>query len=123
MIEPMTKPMKLHQWNQIPKEQMSPVFVRQVIHAETMTVARLVISKGCIVPEHSHPNEQLSYVEKGSLLFRIGGEELMVKAGEVVQIPPHVLHSAEALEDMEGMDFFSPPRQDWISGDDAYLRK
>jgi quercetin dioxygenase-like cupin family protein len=88
-----------------------------------MTVAKLIIKKGCIVPEHSHVNEQLSYIETGSLLFRIDGKEIHVKAGEVIQIPPNVPHSAEALEDCTATDMFSPPRQDWIKGDDAYLRK
>jgi hypothetical protein len=29
----------------------------------------------------------------------------------------------EALEDTLVMDVFSPPRADWIAGDDAYLRR
>jgi quercetin dioxygenase-like cupin family protein len=115
--------MKLHSWNEIPQEQMSPTVTRQVIHSETMTVAKLSLLKGCLVPLHSHPNEQLSHIESGSLLFIVGGQEIIVKAGQVLQIPPHVPHSAEALEDTVATDMFSPPRQDWISGDDAYLRK
>lgn len=115
--------MKLHQWNQIPREQMNPQFARQVIHSDTMTVAKVYLAKGSLVPEHSHPNEQLSYIESGKLLFRMNGVEQIVAAGEVLQIPGGVPHSAEALEDTAGIDIFSPPRQDWISGDDAYLRK
>jgi len=114
--------MKLHQWNQIPKEQMNPWFARQVIHSDSMTVAKVYLAKGSVVPEHSHPNEQLSYIETGSLLFRMNGLEQVVSAGEVLQIPANVPHSAEALEETSGIDIFSPPRQDWISGDDAYLR-
>jgi len=115
--------MKLHQWNEIAREEMSPLFTRQVIHSDTMTLAKLVIKKGCIVPLHSHPNEQLSYIESGSLLFKIDGQEILVKGGEVLQIPSNVPHSAEAMEDSTATDLFSPPRQDWITGDDAYLRK
>ena len=43
--------------------------------------------------------------------------------GEVLRIPPNVPHSAEALEDCVGVDLFSPVREDWRSGDDAYLRR
>jgi quercetin dioxygenase-like cupin family protein len=114
--------MKLHQWNQIPREQMNPWFARQVIHSDSMTVAKVYLAKGSVVPEHSHPNEQLSYIETGSLLFRLNGLEQIVSAGEVLQIPANVPHSAEALEETSGIDIFSPSRQDWISGDDAYLR-
>lgn len=115
--------MQLYEWNQVQKEQMNPLFTRQVIHGKTMTVARLQIRKGCSVPEHSHHNEQISMIEQGSLRFVLAGVEKIVKAGEVLQIPPHVPHSAEALEDCVAVDLFSPPREDWIRGDDAYLRK
>jgi hypothetical protein len=38
-------------------------------------------------------------------------------------IPPHMPHTAEALEDTVDLDVFNPPRHDWISGTDAYLRR
>lgn len=115
--------MQLYQWDQVPKEQMSPVFSRQVIHSDSMTVARVYLKKGCVVPEHSHHNEQISMMQEGALKFVIGGEEKVLRAGDVLRIPAHVPHSAEALEDSVATDLFSPPREDWIRGDDAYLRK
>ena len=115
--------MQLYEWNRIEKEQLNPSFARQVIHGETMTVARVYLKKGYLVPEHSHHNEQISMLEQGSLRFVIEGVEKVVKAGEVLRIPPHVPHSAEALEDSIAVDLFSPIREDWIRGDDAYLRK
>jgi quercetin dioxygenase-like cupin family protein len=86
-------------------------------------VARVYLKKGCLVPEHSHHNEQISMMEQGTLRFVLAGEELILKAGQVLRIPPHVPHSAEALEDSIAVDLFSPVREDWIRGDDAYLRK
>ena len=114
--------MQIYAWDLVQKEQMSPLFARQVIHGETMTVARVHLQKGCSVPEHSHPNEQISMVEQGALKFMIGGVEKIVSGGEILRIPPHVPHSAEALEDSVAVDLFSPPREDWIRGEDAYLR-
>jgi quercetin dioxygenase-like cupin family protein len=115
--------MQIYEWNQVEKEQLSPTFARQVIHADAMTVARVYLRKGCSVPEHSHHNEQISMMERGSLKFVIDGHEVVLKAGQVLRIPPHVPHSAEAMEDCVAVDLFSPPREDWIRGDDAYLRK
>jgi quercetin dioxygenase-like cupin family protein len=115
--------MQRYEWNQVEKEQLNPAFARQVIHGETMTVARVYLKKGCLVPEHSHHNEQISMMEQGTLRFVLAGEELILKAGQVLRIPPHVPHSAEALEDSIAVDLFSPIREDWIRGDDAYLRK
>lgn len=115
--------MQIYEWNQIEKEQLNPRVARQVIHGDTMTVARIYLAKGCLVPEHSHHNEQISMLEQGRLRFVIEGREQVVKAGEVLRIPPHIPHSAEALEDSIAVDLFSPPREDWQRGDDAYLRK
>jgi len=44
-------------------------------------------------------------------------------AGEVLHIPSHVLHKAEALADTLDVDVFSPPRQDWLDKTDDYLRQ
>ena len=62
-------------------------------------VARVLLKKGCIVPEHSHHNEQLTYILDGALKFWIDGKEIVVHAGEVLCIPAHMPHKAEALED------------------------
>lgn len=115
--------MQLHDWNKIEKEQLSPTFARQVIHGDAMTVARVYLKKGGFVPEHSHHNEQISMMEQGALRFVVGGREQVVRAGEVLHIPANVPHSAEAIEDSVATDLFSPCREDWKRGEDAYLRK
>jgi quercetin dioxygenase-like cupin family protein len=74
---------------------------------------------------HSHHNEQLTYILEGRLRFLFGqeqDEEIIIGAGEVLVIPPHVPHSAEALEDTLDVDIFNPPREDWLDGSDSYLR-
>jgi quercetin dioxygenase-like cupin family protein len=85
-------------------------------------LARLVLRKGCIVPLHSHENEQIAYVLEGALKFQIQGREIVVRAGEVLVIPSQVPHRAEALEDTVDLDIFTPPRADWLQGSDQYLR-
>jgi quercetin dioxygenase-like cupin family protein len=112
-----------YEWEKVEKEQLNPSLARQVIHGDTMTVARMYLRKGCAVAEHSHHNEQISIMERGSAKFTLDGVERVMKAGEVVRIPPHVPHSVEALEDSVALDLFSPRREDWLRGDDAYLRK
>jgi len=112
-----------YQWDKVEKEKLNPLLQRQVIHAGHITVARMYIKKGCLVPEHSHHNEQISMVEQGSAKFVLAGEERVLSAGDVVLIPPNVPHYVEAIEDCVALDLFSPRREDWIRGDDAYLRK
>jgi quercetin dioxygenase-like cupin family protein len=114
--------MDQYNWNAIPEEIMSPLLNRQVIHTDHMTIARLRIKKGAVVPLHQHPNEQVSMIDAGVLRFEVGGREGVAKAGDIVRIPPGVPHLVEALEDSVATDLFTPPRQDWINGDDSYLR-
>jgi quercetin dioxygenase-like cupin family protein len=113
---------KLYNWSQIPEEQLNDLVARQMIHGETMTIARIHLRKGAVVPLHQHPNEQISMVEHGRLRFVISGQEQIVQGGDMVAIPPNAPHLVEALEDSLATDLFSPIREDWIRGDDAYLR-
>ena len=86
-------------------------------------IAHVYLKRGALVPEHSHHNEQLTYILEGALRFTIGGETIDVGAGEVLAIPAHVSHMAEALEDTLDVDVFTPPREDWLAKTDAYLRE
>ena len=115
--------MTLKRWQDIPEETLSATFTRRMIHSERLTIARLRLKQGCVVPRHSHENEQVSTVESGKLRFFFDDKTVDVGADESLVIPPNVPHQAEALEDTVALDIFSPPRQDWISGDDAYLRR
>lgn len=115
--------MTLYQWKSVPVEELNSLISRQVLHSDRMTIARLILKKGVIVPTHSHDSEQISMVTAGSLRFIVDGEEKIVASGETLVIPSNVPHSAEATEDSEATDVFSGRREDWIRGDDAYLRK
>ncbi len=106
----------------IEQEPMSPMLSRQFVSGTQAMFARILLKKGCIVPEHSHPNEQIAFILSGALEFVVAGVAQIVRAGEVLVIPGNVPHSATALEDTEDLDLFAPPRQDWLDRDDAYLR-
>jgi len=109
-------------WNSIEVDALNPLLGRHFIVGQNIMLARVLLKKGCIVPEHSHPNEQLTFIAEGALKFWIDGKEIVVNAGEVLTIPPNMPHKAEALEDTVDFDVFNPPRADWMSGTDVYLR-
>jgi quercetin dioxygenase-like cupin family protein len=113
---------KLHRWADIEPEQLNSHITRQYLVGANTMLARLVLKKGARVPEHHHFHEQISHVVDGALKFFIDGKEIVVRSGEVLCIPPHVPHAVDVLEDSVALDIFDPPRQDWIDGDDAYLR-
>lgn len=113
-------------WSAIPPEQLNPLLSRQFVTGEQGMLSRIQLKKGCIVPRHAHANEQIAFILSGALRFSVGEEasatDYIVRAGEVLVIPGNIPHLAEALEDTDNLDIFAPPRQDWISGNDAYLR-
>jgi quercetin dioxygenase-like cupin family protein len=109
-------------WKDVELEALNPLLDRQMITGQKVMLARVLLKKGCVVPEHSHENEQLTYILEGALRFWIDGKELVVRAGEVLCIPAHMPHRAEAVEDTVDLDVFYPPRQDWLSKTDNYLR-
>ena len=115
-----------YRWDDLPREELNPQIGRRFITGEQMMIAHVYLAKGAVVPKHSHHNEQLTYILEGTLRFRLGDEDeqvVDVAAGEVLHIPAHLPHSAEALEDTLDVDVFSPPREDWLDGSDAYLRR
>lgn len=120
---PKPKPQLQHiAWDAIELEDLNPLLQRQFIVGQNVMLARVLLKKGCIVPEHSHHNEQFTHILEGALKFWIDGKEIVVRAGQVLTIPPNMPHKAEALEDTVDFDVFNPPRADWIGKTDQYLR-
>jgi len=116
----------LYKWDEVPLEKVNDMLDRKLITGERMMLAHVYLKKGCIVPKHSHENEQLTYILEGALHFKLGEdqkEEVTVSAGQVLHIPSNLPHEAEALVDTLDVDVFSPPRQDWLEKTDSYLRR
>jgi quercetin dioxygenase-like cupin family protein len=117
---------KHYRWEELPAEKLKDGLTRRLITGDRMMIAHVYLKKGTDVPRHSHENEQITYVLEGALQLHLGanGErEVIVRAGEVLVIPSYLPHSAVALEDTLDVDVFNPPRQDWLAGTDAYLRR
>ena len=115
-----------YRWQDLPREEVNDRLSRRLITGNRVMLAHVYLKKGCVVPKHSHENEQLTYILEGALHFWIGEdekEEVVVRAGEVLHIPSNVLHKAEALDDTLDVDVFSPPREDWLNKTDSYLRR
>jgi quercetin dioxygenase-like cupin family protein len=114
--------LKYVSWSSVELEDLNPLLQRQMVVGGEIMVARVLLKKGCVIPLHSHHNEQFTYILEGALKFWIDGNEIVVNAGEVLTIPPHMPHKAEALVDTVDLDVFNPPRADWMNKTDQYLR-
>ena len=105
-------------------EALTPQITRRMLWGQRLMAAYLDFKKGAVVAVHQHENEQLTYCVSGLMrFFGLPEGELVLRPGEVLLIPGGVPHGAEFLQDTVQMDFFSPPRQDWIDKTDAYLRR
>lgn len=114
-----------YRWSELPAEPLKGTITRRLITGSAMMIAEVRFAKGDSVPKHAHHNEQLTFITAGALHFVLGeneDREVTVRAGEVLVIPANVPHSARALEDTIDIDIFSPPREDWLDGSDAYIR-
>ncbi len=114
-----------YRWDQMPREELHDRLSRRLITGDQVMLAHVYLKQGCVVPKHSHENEQFTYILEGALRFLVGdeAEEIVVRAGEVLHLPANVPHEAHALEDTLDVDVFYPPRADWLNKTDAYLRK
>jgi quercetin dioxygenase-like cupin family protein len=110
-------------WQDVELEKLNPLLDRQLVVGKDLMVARVLLKKGCVIPLHSHVNEQVTYILEGALKFWIDDKEIVVHAGEMLCIPSNMPHKAEALEDTVDLDIFNPPRRDWINKTDEYLRR
>ena len=116
---------KWYRWDEVPREELHERLSRRLITGDQVMLAHVYLKQGCVVPKHSHENEQFTYILEGALRFVVGdeAEEIVVRAGEVLHLPANVPHEAHALEDTLDVDIFYPPRADWLNKTDSYLRK
>jgi quercetin dioxygenase-like cupin family protein len=115
--------MQRHSWDQMSWEAVTQEVSRKVVNGKSITVAQIDLKKGAVVPKHAHVNEQVTLLIRGSLRFRIGDEEQVLRPGDVLVTPPNAPHRVTALEDSLAIDIFSPIRQDWIDHTDDYFHR
>jgi quercetin dioxygenase-like cupin family protein len=90
-----------------------PGFHGQFIHSDTMTFAYWRIVASSILPEHSHPHEQVVNMLEGELDLVVDGVTHTLRTGDVFAIPGNATHSGRALTDCRVLDVFCPVREDY----------
>ena len=104
-------------WSTIPVEQVSDGIERQMFIGDRMMICRFRFKPFLVTPEHDHPHEQMTIVERGRVRFYIEGNEQIASAGDVLHFPSHCWHGATMMdEEVVLIDIFSPPREDFLNG-------
>ena len=102
--------------NNLPDLQIAEGVNAGVVTGETMTVLHATIESGAVLPEHSHYHEQILNLIEGELSLTVDSKEFHMTAGDVMILPPNVIHSARALSRCRVIDVFHPVRQEFTGG-------
>jgi quercetin dioxygenase-like cupin family protein len=105
---------RLHRWDEIALEKVTEMLSRKIIAGDREMVVQIYVKRGCLVPMHSHDSEQMTYVLQGALRAIVHGDEVVVREGEILHVPPGIPHQAEAIEDTFTLDLFCPIRHEWL---------
>jgi len=103
------------QFASFPRQTIWDGVVVRALHGEHATLALVELAPNSVVPEHSHPNEQVGVLVRGSIKrFRIGGESREIQPGDTWRIRGGVPHEVETgPEGALAVELWSPPREDW----------
>ena len=95
------------------ERELFPGFKVRFVHTQFMTFAHWSIEPGAVLPEHSHPHEQVANVIAGEFELTINGQTQRLGPGTVGVIPSHAMHSGKALTLCHIIDAFYPIREDY----------
>jgi quercetin dioxygenase-like cupin family protein len=83
-------------------------------HGPESMVTKMLYKKEDNVPLHKHPNEQSGYVISGTYRIIFADNDQVIGPGDTYSIPRDTEHRIEIIEPGEVVDFFSPPRRDYL---------
>jgi len=83
-------------------------------HGPDTMITKMLYKKEDNVPLHKHPNEQSAYVISGKYRIQFGDYDQVIGPGTSYSIPKNIEHRIEIIEPGEVLDFFSPPRADYL---------
>jgi quercetin dioxygenase-like cupin family protein len=84
---------------------------------DNLMLTHFTMEAGSVVPPHSHPHEQISFVISGELDFTLEGETRRVGPGDGCAVPAGARHEVRILKEAVVIDCWHPVREDYIVGD------
>ena len=107
----------------LPEDRVTDKISRRQVAGERGMIVWWSMKAGAHAAAHSHPHEQIFWILKGKMEFRLGNERRLCGPGDIAVIPSGIEHEAWFPEDTDVIDVFSPPREDFLSGGlPAYMR-
>lgn len=88
----------------------------RALNGERLTIGFVDLDPNIQVPEHTHENEQVGFVQRGSITMVIAGKSRELGVGGTYTIASNVPHSARTgPAGASVVDVFAPVRADWDS--------
>jgi quercetin dioxygenase-like cupin family protein len=106
--------MYFHNPEERPYKEIFPGVRARTFWGENLLLALVDLEANTVLPTHSHPHEQSTYVLEGELEFDVAGESRTVKPGNVIVIPGDAEHTVKVgAQPARVLDVFSPVREDF----------
>jgi len=106
-------PMPFVNLHELEAKELNPGFKGNIIHSVNMTIGYFDVKAGAVLPEHSHPHEQVTTILEGEFEMTVNGATEALGAGSAAVIPSGAIHSGRAITDCRAIDAFHPVREDW----------
>ena len=100
----------------LPWERINDKIERRVISGDQGVIVWWKLKARARAASHQHPHEQIVWMLKGRMDFRIGSVQRSMIAGDIAVIPGNIEHEGFFPEDTEVVDVFAPPRADFLTG-------
>jgi quercetin dioxygenase-like cupin family protein len=96
-------------------ENPAGIFRTTIAYNENLMLCHFLLKKGARVPFHGHEAVQNGYLIRGKLrMLWETGREFIAEPGSGWCFDAHVRHGAEALEESEAIECFSPARPEYF---------
>ena len=78
--------------------QAAGIVSKQILKKPNGNITLFAFDKGESLTEHTSPFEAVVFIAEGEMEITIGGEPHIVKAGEIIVMPPNIPHGLVATQ-------------------------
>lgn len=83
----------------------TPPKVRTLATGKELIAKQMQGNAGEFMPKHLANLESIVFVHRGECIFHMNGEEIHLKPGDSLVVPPETKHQIEVLSDFKGIHF------------------
>jgi quercetin dioxygenase-like cupin family protein len=109
--------MKFYRVSELKEKMLAEGIMMKPIWGEGAMLTFIDLEPGAILPPHSHPHEQITYVVEGELEFTVEGTTKILKPGDGVVIAANEKHEGKVTKGFtRAVDAWAPIREEYKIG-------